>query len=418
MGLGKKMGMLLVVVAVLLALGLSAGTALACDSNIIGDFVWNDLNANGIQDAGEPGIALVTVELHKCCDDSLVGSTTTDANGKYLFTDVYHGSYYIKFILPTGYTFSLQDQGTDNKVDSDANAAGVTACTYLYDSDDRTWDAGMYQLASVGDFVWEDLNANGIQDAEEPGVGNVTVELHKWSDDSTVGSPTTTDANGKYLFTGVTPGDYYIKFVLPSGYAFSLPNQGGDAAKDSDADSTGKTVKITLVSGGNDLTWDAGMYQQPASVGDFVWNDANKNGIQDDGGNGISGVTVNLYKWNETNLVATTTTDASGYYGFSNLVPGSYYLEFKTELNYDFSPQDQGADDVDSDADPNTGKTGEIILVPGENNPNLDVGLYVEEPHNPPVVPAISTWGIAGMAAAMAVVGGFMLRRRATDSTR
>ena len=303
MGLGKKMGMLLVVVAALLALGLSAGTALACDSNIIGDFVWNDLNANGIQDAGEPGIALVTVELHKCCDDSLVGSTTTDANGKYLFTDVYHGSYYIKFTLLNGYTFSLQDQGTDNKFDSDANAAGVTACTYLYDSDDRTWDAGMYL--------------------------------------------------------------------------------------------------------------------QPASVGDFVWNDANKNGIQDDGeSSGIYGVTVNLYKCGETTPVATAETDGSGYYNFTNLVPGSYYLEFTTGLNYVFSPKDIGGDAADSDADPSTGKTDCFTLNPGVNDLTLDVGLYVQEPHNPPVVPAISTWGIAGMAAAMAVVAGFMLRRRVTDSTR
>jgi len=418
MGLGKKMGMLIVVVAVLLALGLSAGTALACDSNIIGDFVWNDLNANGIQNAGEPGIAGVTVELHKCCDDSKVGSTTTDANGKYLFTDVYHGSYYIKFVLPIGYTFSLQDQGTDNKVDSDANAAGVTACTYLYDSDDRTWDAGMYQQpASVGDFVWEDLNGNGIQDVGENGISGVTVDLYKCND--TFVATTTTGVSGNYSFSNLVPGSYYILFGLPSGYAFSLPNQGSDAAKDSDADSTGKTGCFTLNPGQNDLTWDAGMYLQPASVGDFVWNDANKNGIQDVGETGISGITVNLYKCGETTPVATVETDASGYYSFSDLVPGSYYLEFTTALNYVFSLQYQGSDPAfDSNADPSTGKTDCFTLNPGVNDLTLDVGLYVQEPHNPPVVPAISTWGIAGMVAAMAVVAGFMLRRRVTDSTR
>ncbi len=55
-----------------------------------------------------------------------------------------------------------------------------------------------------------------------------------------------------------------MKFILPSGYQFTLKDQGFDDFKDSDADPiTGKTVCITLMSGQIDLKWDAGIYQTP-----------------------------------------------------------------------------------------------------------------------------------------------------------
>jgi hypothetical protein len=60
-----------------------------------------------------------------------------------------------------------------------------------------------------------------------------------------------------------------------------------------------------------------------ASIGDFVWHDVNNNGIQDMGELGVPGVTVNLYDCGD-HLVATTITDASGYYFFDNLTPGDY----------------------------------------------------------------------------------------------
>ncbi len=114
-------------------------------------------------------------------------------------------------------------------------------------------------LAAIGDFVWEDLNYNGIQDAGESGIPGVTVNLYDCQ-----GNPiasTTTDGNGFYLFDGLMPGDYNIEFVQPAGYNFSPQNVGGDDAVDSDADPvTGFTECTTLVSGETDLTWDAGLF--------------------------------------------------------------------------------------------------------------------------------------------------------------
>ncbi|MCK9994643.1 MAG: hypothetical protein KAH56_00015 [Candidatus Krumholzibacteria bacterium] len=114
---------------------------LAC----IGDYVWEDLNLDGIQDPNEPGIEGVVVHLMNCTGDILAG-TMTDADGKYLFCDLRPGDYSIHFELPEGYVFSPQDQGTDDAVDSDANpVTGMTICTTLDPGEtDLTWDAGMF----------------------------------------------------------------------------------------------------------------------------------------------------------------------------------------------------------------------------------------------------------------------------------
>ena len=113
--------------------------------------------------------------------------------------------------------------------------------------------------AALGDRVWEDLDADGIQDAGEPGIPDVTVELYTCAGDPV--ASITTGADGLYLFDGLMPGNYYVMFYGPDGYIFSPPNQGADPALDSDADpTTGMTVCTTLESGETDLTWDAGLY--------------------------------------------------------------------------------------------------------------------------------------------------------------
>jgi hypothetical protein len=70
-----------------------------------------------------------------------------------------------------------------------------------------------------------------------------------------------TDKKGEYRFEGLTPGNYYVHFIEPTGYAISQKDQGTDDAKDSDAEViSGETVPVTLVAGANTQQWDAGLY--------------------------------------------------------------------------------------------------------------------------------------------------------------
>lgn len=124
----------------------------------------------------------------------------------------------------------------------------------------------LFECASIGDFVWHDLNQNGIQDQGEPGIPDVTGQLFDCA--GNLVATTTTDANGYYLFADLIPGDYFVQVTAPAGYAFSPQDQGADDALDSDADvTTGAMACTTLVGGENDLNWDAGLYLLPTNPG-------------------------------------------------------------------------------------------------------------------------------------------------------
>ncbi|MFN8489134.1 MAG: SdrD B-like domain-containing protein [Caldilineaceae bacterium] len=122
--------------------------------------------------------------------------------------------------------------------------------------------------AGLGDRVWYDNNFNGVQDLNENGVPNVTVQLLN-SNGAVIGT-TTTSASGYYSFTNLTPGVYAIRFVtstLPAGYQLTSLNSGSDTTADSDANpSTGTTTNITLVGNQYDPTWDAGIWRTQPSI--------------------------------------------------------------------------------------------------------------------------------------------------------
>jgi len=118
------------------------------------------------------------------------------------------------------------------------------------------------------------------------------------------------------------------------------------------------------------------------SLGDFVWEDQNQNGIQDAGEPGIPGVEVQLFDSPGGNLLATTVTDTNGNYQFSGLSPGDYFVQFVAPAGSVFTQQNVGGDDtLDSDAD-SSGLTDTVTLSAGENNPTIDAGL-VQQPAAP-----------------------------------
>ncbi|MRR28947.1 hypothetical protein EG834_01115, partial [bacterium] len=344
----------------------------------IGDFVWLDANANGIQDGIETGLPGATVNIYDSTGTTLIPgqpTITTNASGAYQFTGLCKGTYVVKVVPPAGYTASPSFQGGD--VTKDSNGSPATVTLPADNSSDLNIDFGYYAPATIGDFVWNDTNKNGQQDAGEMGIPNVTVRLFDCTTNTLVAT-TTTDANGAYLFTNLMPGSYRVEFTAPMGYTFTLPNVGNDAT-DSDANASGVTGCYTLVAGQTNLTVDAGLYLMPATIGDFVWNDTNKNGQQDAGEMGIPNVTVRLFDCTTNTLVATTTTDANGAYLFTNLMPGSYRVEFTAPMGYTFTLPNVGNDATDSDANA-SGVTGCYTLVAGQTNLTVDAGLYQQMP--------------------------------------
>ena len=337
----------------------------------IGDFVWDDLNANGVQDSGEPGVDGVTVELLDL-GGTVLGTTITSGGGAYLFDPLAPGGYQVRFTTPAGYTLTSQDLGGDDTTDSDADATGVTAAvTVTSGAGTLDIDAGIYQPVAIGDFVWDDLDADGVQDAGEPGIAGVLVEVRD-SGGAVVGSDTTV-ADGSYSVTGLVPGDYTVTFTGPVGSAPTAADQGGDDSLDSDVNASG-VASVTLTSGSDDLTIDAG-FVTPATIGDFVWDDLNGDGIQDGGEPGIGGVAVELLDGGGF-LIASTTTAADGSYSFAGVAPGTYSVRFTPTGAYAVTAQDAGADDaVDSDPATGTGETAPFTVTSGQNLTTIDAGM-------------------------------------------
>ena len=369
-------------------------------SAALGDRVWHDVNADGIQNVGgdgaytEQGIAGAVVRLVRDRDGDgaftsageVLATTTTDADGNYVFKGLAPGlDYQVQFFTPTGFdAASPRQQGASNAADSDGALSDVVVLSA--GEWNKTIDAGFYKPVSVGDFVWNDQDADGIQDVGEAGIGGVRLTLT-----GTTGSGevivrnTLTAADGSYLFDALPPGIYQVSVDADnfdpagalSGFQSSPIGQGTDAALDSNASPTG-TDPVTLLSGQSDTDLDFGYFKATAAIGDRVWEDTNANGQQDDGETGIADATVRLYTCVDGapgTLVATTTTDASGNYAFTGLVPGQYIVAFETPTGYQLSTADVGADASDSDAGTG-GLTGCYTLASGETNNTVDAGFW------------------------------------------
>ncbi|MBL0027043.1 MAG: carboxypeptidase regulatory-like domain-containing protein [Saprospiraceae bacterium] len=333
---------------------------------MIGDFVWEDLNGDGIFQDGEPGIegVMVTIEGMNIFSSLIQKTTTTDNKGKYIFEELKPGTYTTTFKLPAGFEFS---KALVNIVEL---ASGQSVLSQ---------DAPMYRRASIGDFVWDDQNGNGIQEVGEPGISGVVVRLNSITSPSSPPLETTTNANGIYSFDNLKPGLYSISFGKVSDYQITTLRAGTDTTKDNDADTNGLANNISLISGMSRTDIDAGYVStSTAGIGDFVWEDLNGNGMQDDGEPGLEGVMISLTGTSLSGkaIAENTTSDGNGKYLFDKLPAGTYKIIFSKPGGYNYTDRVQGNNNTDSDADVTTGETRLINLAIGQKIDNIDAGLY------------------------------------------
>ncbi len=413
--------------------------------NKLGDFVWTDTNKNGVQDPGEAGVPGVKVTLK---DDTgkQVGTATTGPDGKYVFTNLPDGSYQVCFdtkALPgdfADYQLTKVNAAGHNGTDSAADlSTGCTPVTKLGVGHraDLTLDAGIIAPVNrVGDYVWVDKNANGVQDPGEPGVPGVPVTLKDGSG-KVVSTQTTVDG-GKYVFTDLPDGSYQVCFDTGSlkgdlaGATLTKANAAGHNGTDSAADPATKCTPVTKIGPGKreDLTLDAGLVAPVAKpvnrLGDYVWYDQNDNGLQDTGEEGVEGVKVTL-KDGSGKVLSTTTTVSGGKYLFGNLPDGSYQVCFDTSYadeeyrGYGFTKANAaGHNGKDSAADPGT-KCTAVTKLGADKREDLTLDAGITGGHEPAQTPAkLASTGspldwLAGLGALL-LLGGMsllaVLRRR------
>lgn len=244
----------------------SGETNLSLDAGVyvpakIQGLVWHDLNANGIKEEGEPLLENAIVSLYND-DDDYVGNVMSDSGGQFMFEDLTPDTYYAEIQPPTiDYFLSPTSQGGLAVVNSDFNPSTKENSPVVLISGDINqgqFDAGLYQLASVGDLVWLDTSADGIQDEDEPGFP-FPVKINLYDVSNQLLSTMTTNETGIYKFQDLMPGSYEIEFIMEEGDILSPPFKGGDDTLDSDVNPTTSRAKVILVSGDKRVDVDAGI---------------------------------------------------------------------------------------------------------------------------------------------------------------
>ena len=423
----------------------------------VGNFVWEDLDGDGIQDPNEPVLAGITVELLEDTTgdgvgDTIIATAVTDENGNYLFSSDPTRSadtsenflYDLGGFGPDGLPNTADDllglkPSFDANADGDFDDVGDIKNIYsirvpsfqtqlpglsptVVDSDGLTTNTPLVDVrdsdgvsdgtnsvvtfttgiagdsnqsldfafattptGSIGDTIWIDENGDGIFDASETPLAEVTVILTNVA--TGVVTTMTTDENGQYSFNDLALGEYAVAVdtnTLPASLAPSFDSDGGN-------DST-SSVTLTLESPDNDAQDFAYVLEEDSvTIGGTLWFDADQDGVQDIGVEfPFAGITVNLYD-SDGNLVDSTITDQFGNYEFFVSPNTQFSIRLDNASNFSVgnpllnlipTSQNAGGDDAsDSDSELIDGFPVITITSPSEGESMIsDFGFQGNSP--------------------------------------
>ncbi len=299
-------------------------------------------------------------------DGEIIAETLSDSNGEYEFLGLAPGTYSVREITP------------DSLIDGGAQAGGVDGDTRgSVDDSGTVVDIQVGAGEDIEDVLFCELESVSIsgrvqestregdcfgENVEHNPIVGATVQL--LDEDGVVIAETLTDDNGEYRFEGLVPGTYGLRELTPDdlidggsqvgsvdGLDHGLTNDGGDI------------LQIDLNSGEDGTGYDF-CDHVPAMISGHVYVDQNESATRDEGEQPIADVTMELIDENG-DVVATTTTDADGFYKFNGVTAGVYSVHEQQPEGYFDGAETPGR---------NNGETSGVPDEPGDTIRQINIG--------------------------------------------
>ncbi|NJL92687.1 MAG: hypothetical protein HC915_02620 [Anaerolineae bacterium] len=269
-------------------------------------FTFSDVTANGSIEVTFEAIPTYTIVASAGAGGSISpsGNVTVFEGEDQSFTITAGTNFAIEDVLVDGVSIGAQSSYTFNNVDEDHTIEAFFTPT----------------TAGVGNFVFRDLDGDGIQDSGEPGIDGVTLRIYNQGSNTPL-AETTTTSGGFYRFN-VPLGIYVIEVVPPANFSLSPANQGSDEAADSDFATNNRRVTVPVTTlGVVDLdVADAGLIRETLPL-QITKTGFDLNGVPLRPGDTIAWLIIahNPDTITAEDVVLTDTLNTT----YQNLVPGS-----------------------------------------------------------------------------------------------
>ncbi len=302
---------------------------------------FNDSNLNGFYEIGEPVGSGRTMYLDLNNNgklDSLEPSVKTDASGAFKFNNLTPGTYKVRRVFTSGYTYSVVPSDVTVLAGQSITGANVGSRSTSSVPPPPPPPPPPSTTGSIAGAQFNDSNLNGIYEIGEPvGSGRTMyLDLNNNGKLDTAEPSVKTDASGAFKFNNLTPGTYKVRLVFTSGYTYSV------------VPSDVTVLAGQSITGANVGSTTTGSVPPPGNTGSIAgiqFNDSNLNGFYEIGEPVGSGRTMYLDLNNNGKLDTaepSVKTDASGTFKFNNLTPGTYKVRrvFTTGYTYSVVPPD------------------------------------------------------------------------------
>jgi hypothetical protein len=308
--------------------GTGTGSGAPSGPNQIEGFVFSDVNGNHLLDRNDAPLGGTSVSL-KDSSGTLLTTTTTDASGRFAFSNLGTAVYLVSKADPAGFTAEDAIPGSGAvKIDESTIRVSMSAGLTSYNGSLFLEQPGSVVPAGpnvITGSVLNDANGNGAADAGETGLANVIVALQDASNQPI--AMTVTSVAGTFAFSGLANGTYTLVENDPAGYASTgaIPGPAGQVV---DAN----TIRITTIDGvvtyaGNTFLDVQGSAPTPGAdiISGLVVNDVNGNSVPDTGEPPLAGAILTLQN-SRGQIVGTATSGTDGSFSFSNLADDAYTL--------------------------------------------------------------------------------------------